>query len=44
MKRLFGVKKEKPPPPTLDEATGTVSHPEQKPRVDLFTVLPIGLG
>jgi len=24
MKRLFGVKKEKPPPPTLDEATGTL--------------------
>ena len=26
MKRLFGTKKEKAPPPSLDDAAGSVSH------------------
>ena len=25
MKRIFGTKKEKPPPPTLEEATGRLN-------------------
>jgi hypothetical protein len=31
MKRLFGVKKEKPPTPTIDDATGSVRPPRLLP-------------
>ena len=30
MKRLFGVRKDKPPPPTLEDATGSVRDPSNE--------------
>lgn len=41
MKRLFGVKKEKPPPPSLDDATGSVRDmPYARPTKNTGRLIP----